>query len=129
MRSSSSRPEVSRHNGTTRRKRIHKDHFRCCITIWSIGNASRGLNELIFVRTSNSTKTDIFTYFACSSLHIRPCIFQLILPTRVTICHQQSLIRMCPVCNYYLADSIYFVITVLNCTSIRTIALNYACVL
>uniref|UniRef100_A0A671QDI0 tRNA (uracil-O(2)-)-methyltransferase n=1 Tax=Sinocyclocheilus anshuiensis TaxID=1608454 RepID=A0A671QDI0_9TELE len=59
MRSSSS-PEVSREKGTTLRKRTNKDNFRCLISIWSIGNARRGLNELIFVKTSNSTKTPQF---------------------------------------------------------------------
>ncbi len=29
----------------------NKDNFRRLITIWSIGVASRGLNELIFVKT------------------------------------------------------------------------------
>ncbi len=56
--------------GTPLRKHTNKDHFRCLITIWSI--ARRGLNELIFVKTSNSTKTDIFLiYFACSSKLVR----------------------------------------------------------
>ncbi len=32
-------------------------------TIWSIGIARRGLNELIFVKTSNSTKINIFHFF------------------------------------------------------------------
>ncbi len=54
--------EASR-NGTPHRKRTNKDNFRCLITIWNIGVASRGLNELIFVKTSNSTKIDIFHYF------------------------------------------------------------------
>ncbi len=43
--------------GTPLRKRTNKDHCRCFITIWSIGIARRRLNELIFVKTSNSTKT------------------------------------------------------------------------
>ncbi len=49
---SSSRPEVSREK--VLRKHTNKDHFRCLITIWSIGMARRGLNELIFVKTSKS---------------------------------------------------------------------------
>ncbi len=40
--SSSSHPEVSRVKGTPLRKRINKVHFRCLITIWSIGIARRG---------------------------------------------------------------------------------------
>ncbi len=48
--------------GTPLRKRTNTDHFRCFITIWSIGIA-RWLNEVIFVKTSNSTKTDIFHFF------------------------------------------------------------------
>ncbi len=54
VRSSSSRPEVSR-EGTPLRKRTNKDHFRYLITIWSTEIARRGLNEIIFVKTSNST--------------------------------------------------------------------------
>ncbi len=42
--------------GTPLRKRTNKDHFRCFITIWSIGIAKRELNELISMKTSNSTK-------------------------------------------------------------------------
>ncbi len=60
--SSSSHPEVSREKGTP----LRKGHFRCLITIWSIGIVRRGLNELlIVVKTSNSTKTDIFHFFFC----------------------------------------------------------------
>ncbi len=61
--------------GTPHRKRSNNDNFRCLITIWNIGIASRGLNELIFVKTSNSTKSDIF---ACSS-KLAPNAFTLIL--------------------------------------------------
>ncbi len=60
VRNSSSRPVVSREKGGTLRKCTNKDHFRCLIIIWSIGIARKGLNGLIFVKTSNSTKTDIF---------------------------------------------------------------------
>ncbi len=63
VRSSSSRPEGSREKLTPLRKRTNKDHFRCLIAIWNIGIARRGLNELNFVKTSNSTKTDIFHFF------------------------------------------------------------------
>ncbi len=57
-----------RRKGNPLRKYTVKDTFRCLITIWSIGIAKRGLNELIFVKTSNSTKIDIFqNFFACSS--------------------------------------------------------------
>ncbi len=57
----SSRSEQSK--GTPLRNHTNNDHFRCLINIWSIGIARRGLNELIFVKTSNSTKTDIFHFF------------------------------------------------------------------
>ncbi len=36
------------------------DDFRCFITVWSIGIARRGLNELVFVKTSNSTNLVFF---------------------------------------------------------------------
>ncbi len=45
------------------RQSENKDNFRCLITILSIGIARRRLYELIFVKTSNSTKTDIFHFF------------------------------------------------------------------
>ncbi len=32
-------------------QKTNKDHFRCLITIWSIGIARRGPYELIFVKT------------------------------------------------------------------------------
>ncbi len=57
------RSRSEQRKGTPLRKSTNKDHFRCLITIWSIGIARRGLNELIFVKTSNSTKTDIFHFF------------------------------------------------------------------
>ncbi len=41
---SSSHPEVSREKGTPLRKRINKVHYRCLITIWSIGIARRGFH-------------------------------------------------------------------------------------
>ncbi len=40
-------------------KMYNKDHFRCLITIWNIGIARRGLNEL---KTWNLTKIYIFTF-------------------------------------------------------------------
>jgi len=49
--------------GTLLRKCTNKDTFRCLIAIWCIGIARRGLNELIFVKTSISTKIDIFHLF------------------------------------------------------------------
>ncbi len=36
------------------------DDFRCLITVWSIRIARRGLNELVFVKTSNSTNLVLF---------------------------------------------------------------------
>ncbi len=45
--------------GTPLRKRTNKDDFRCFVTIWSIGITRRGLNELIFVKISNSTKFEL----------------------------------------------------------------------
>ncbi len=57
-----------RRKGTPLRKRTNKDHFRCLISICSTGITRRGLNELIFVKTSNSTKNQHFSlFFACSS--------------------------------------------------------------
>ncbi len=56
-----------RRKGTPLGKRTNKDNFRCLITIWSIGITRRGLNQLIFVKTSNSNKIDIFHFFAFSS--------------------------------------------------------------
>ncbi len=53
-----------RRKGNPLRKYTIKDTFRCLITMWSIGIAKRGLNELIFVKTSNSTKIDIFHFFS-----------------------------------------------------------------
>ncbi len=52
--------EVSREKGTPLRKCTSKDNFRCLITIWSIGIARRGLNELIFVKTSKFDQNRIF---------------------------------------------------------------------
>ncbi len=49
-----------RRKGTPLRKHTNKDTFRCLITVWSIEIARQGLNELIFVKTSNST---FFTFF------------------------------------------------------------------
>ncbi len=63
VRSSSSRPEFSR-KCTPLRKRTNKDNFRCLVTILSSGVARRRLNEHIFVKTSNSSKTDIFHFFS-----------------------------------------------------------------
>ncbi len=57
---SNSRPEVSIEKGTPLRKCTNKDTFRHLITIWGIWITRRGLNELIFVKTSNSTKMYIF---------------------------------------------------------------------
>ncbi len=58
----------------TLRKHTNKDHFRCLITIWSIGIARRELNELICVKTSNSTKIDIFQFF---------CLYPVRTPTHL----------------------------------------------
>ncbi len=49
-----------RRKDTLLRKCTNNDNFRCLITIWSIGITRRGLNELIFVKTSDST---FFTFF------------------------------------------------------------------
>ncbi len=60
-----------RRKGNPLRKHTIKDTFRYLITIWSLGIAKRGLNEHIFVKTSNLTKIYIFHsfffFFACSS--------------------------------------------------------------
>ncbi len=53
--------EASGEKGTN--KHTNKDHFWCLVTIWSIGIARRGLKELIFVKTWNSTKIDICHFF------------------------------------------------------------------
>ncbi len=45
------------------RKYTIKDTFRCLITMWSNGIAKRGLNELIFVKTSNSIFFTCCIYF------------------------------------------------------------------
>ncbi len=37
-------------------KHTNKDYFRCLSSIWSIGITTRGVNELVFVKTSKSTK-------------------------------------------------------------------------
>ncbi len=55
-------------------KKVHLSKtykWRCLTSIWSIGITIRGLNELIFVKTSKSTKIDFFVvvivcFFACS---------------------------------------------------------------
>ncbi len=61
-----------------------KDTFRCLITIWSIGIAKRGLNEQIFVKTSNSTKIVRFQlFFFLPVAQNSPCAFTLILPAWV----------------------------------------------
>ncbi len=52
-----------RRKGNPLRKYTIKDTFRYLITIWSIGIAKRGLNEQFFVKTSNSTKINIFHFF------------------------------------------------------------------
>ncbi len=59
--------ESSREKCTPPRKRTNKDHFRCLITIWSIGISRRWLNEQIFVKIWNSTKIKMFHFFVCSS--------------------------------------------------------------
>jgi len=67
------------------RKYTIKLPFRCLIAIWSTGITKRGLNELICVKSSNSTKIDFFTFyfiFDCSSKSL--CAFTLILPAWVT---------------------------------------------
>jgi len=48
---------------TSLRKHTNKNTFRCLIAMWIIGIARRGLNELIFVKTSNSTKIYFFHLF------------------------------------------------------------------
>ncbi len=47
----SAKLQQSRKKGAPLRKHTNKDHFRCLITIWRIGIARRGLNELVFVET------------------------------------------------------------------------------
>ncbi len=57
------------------RKYTIKDTFRYLITIWSLGIAKRGLNEHIFVKTSNLTKIDIFHFFFLPVAQNSPCAF------------------------------------------------------
>ncbi len=63
VRSSNSCPEASSEKVLLSENIQIKIIFRCLITIWSIGIPRRGLNELIFVKTSNLTRTDIFHFF------------------------------------------------------------------
>ncbi len=71
LRGSTSRQEASREKGRPLRKHTNKDYFRCLITIWIIGIARRGLNELIFVKTSDWKKLTLLLlfFFACSLFH------------------------------------------------------------
>ncbi len=66
-----------RRKGTPLRKRANKDIFRCLNTIWSIGIARRGLNELIFCE---NLKFDQNQYLLPVTLKIGSCAFRLILP-------------------------------------------------
>ncbi len=68
--------------GNPLRKYTIKDTFRCLITIWSIGIAKWGLNEHIFVKTSNSTFFT-FLFIFLSVAQNSPCAFTLILPAWV----------------------------------------------
>ncbi len=68
--------------GNPLRKYTIKDTFRCLITIWSIGIAKRGLNELILLKTSKSTFFTFFFFFFPVAQN-SPCAFTLILPAWV----------------------------------------------
>ncbi len=73
-----------RRKGNPLRKYTIKDTFRYLITIWSIGIAKRGLNEQFFVKTSNSTKINIFHFFFLFFFAKTACAhFTLILPAWV----------------------------------------------
>ncbi len=71
-----------RRNDNPLRKYTIKDTFRYLITMWSIGIAKRGLNEVIFVKTSKSI---FFTGFflPVTLAQNSPCAFTLILPAWV----------------------------------------------
>ncbi len=69
-----------RRKGNPLRKYTIKDTFRCLITMWSIGIAKRGLNELIFVKTSNSIFSMFSFYVFLPVAQNSPCSFTLILP-------------------------------------------------
>ncbi len=75
--------------GNPLRKYTIKDTFRCLITIWSIGIAKRGLNELIiFEKPQIRLKSTFFTIIIFFFLPVTlaqnsPCAFTLILPAWV----------------------------------------------
>ncbi len=77
-----------RRKGNPLRKYTIKDTFRCLISIWSIGIVKRGLNELIFVKTSSSTKIKIIFIYLFLLLFLpvaqkSQCAFTLISPAWV----------------------------------------------
>ncbi len=85
--------------GTPLRKRTNKDHFSWVITIWSIGIARRGHNELIFVKTSNLTKTDIFHFFYRSpKFELLYCSYQSLLDFKMRFKCQNQKELYCQVC-------------------------------
>ncbi len=66
--------------GTPLRKRANKDIFRCLNTIWSIGIARRGLNELIFCENLKFDQNQHLSLLLPVTLKISSCAFRLILP-------------------------------------------------
>ncbi len=69
-----------RRKGTPLRKRANKDIFRCLNTIWSIGIARRGLNELIFCENLKFDQNQHLSLLLPVTLKISLCAFRLILP-------------------------------------------------
>ncbi len=105
--------------GTPFWKRTNTDDCRCLITIWKSWIARWGLNDLIFVKTSNS-KFSIF----CVYLKLSLCAFTLILPARVTNVHAAMTVCSCcipvapspPICNV-VGKTEYFENIELTCRS------------
>ncbi len=69
-----------RRKGSPLRKRANKDIFRCLNTIWSIGIARRGLNELIFCENLKFDQNQHLSLLLPVTLKISSCAFRLILP-------------------------------------------------
>ncbi len=72
--------DSERRKGTPLRKRANKDIFRCLNTIWSIGIARRGLNELIFCENLKFDQNQHLSLLLPVTLKISSCAFRLILP-------------------------------------------------
>ncbi len=78
--SDDSQREKRAEKGSPLRKRANKDIFRCLNTIWSIGIARRGLNELIFCENLKFDQNQHLSLLLPVTLKISLCAFRLILP-------------------------------------------------